>query len=98
MRYQMRQLLSLVLLFVTATIFDINRGVAMTPLMVLFLNFFIAIFPVVVIMLDPADPTIMRRPPRDPKVPITNLPAVSRWVGYGGVLFVAALIPLIAGP
>jgi Ca2+-transporting ATPase len=51
-----------------------------------------------VIMLDPADPAIMRRPPRDPKVPVTNLPAVTRWVGYGAVLFVAALIPLIAGP
>jgi P-type Ca2+ transporter type 2C len=97
-RYQMTQLLALVLLFVTATAFNINSGVAMTPLMVLFLNFFVAIFPVVVIMLDPADPAIMRRPPRDPKVPVTNLPAVTRWVGYGAVLFVAALIPLIAGP
>jgi Ca2+-transporting ATPase len=97
-RYQMCQLLALVLLFVTATVFNINSGVAMTPLMVLFLNFFVAIFPVVVIMLDPADPKIMDRPPRDPKVPITNLPAVSRWVGYGAVLFLAALIPLIAGP
>jgi Ca2+-transporting ATPase len=97
-RYQMTQLLALVLLFVTATLFNINSGVAMTPLMVLFLNFFVAIFPVVVIMLDPADPAIMRRPPRDPKVPVTNLPAVTRWVGYGAVLFVAALIPLIAGP
>jgi P-type Ca2+ transporter type 2C len=97
-RYQMSQLLALVLLFVTATIFNINSGVAMTPLMVLFLNFFVAIFPVVVIMMDPPDPSLMRRPPRDPKVPITNGPAVSRWVGYGGVLFLMALIPLIAGP
>ena len=29
----------------------------MTPLMVLFLNFFISVFPVIVIMLDPATPT-----------------------------------------
>jgi Ca2+-transporting ATPase len=49
-------------------------------------------------MLDPADPKIMDRPPRDPSVPITNLPAVTRWVAYGTVLFLAALIPLIAGP
>src|SRR3954469_19993308 len=97
-RYQMTQLLSLVLLFVTATVFDINSGVAMTPLMVLFLNFFVAIFPVVVIMLDPADPKIMDRPPRDPKVGVTNTAAVSRWVLYGAVLFVGALIPLVAGP
>jgi Ca2+-transporting ATPase len=97
-RYQMSQLLSLVLLFVTATVFNINSGVAMTPLMVLFLNFFVAIFPVVVIMLDPADPKIMDRPPRDPKVPITNGPAVGRWIAYGTVLFLSALIPLVLGP
>jgi Ca2+-transporting ATPase len=97
-RYQMSQLLSLVLLFVTATVFNINSGVAMTPLMVLFLNFFVAIFPVVVIMLDPPDPDIMNRPPRDAKVPITNAPAVTRWVLYGAVLFLAALVPLVVGP
>ena len=97
-RYQMSQLLALVLLFVTATIFDINSGVAMTPLMVLFLNFFIAIFPVIVIMVDPGDPDVMRRPPRDPKVPITNRAAITRWVLYGAVLFLAALVPLVFGP
>jgi P-type Ca2+ transporter type 2C len=97
-RYQMTQLLSLVLIFLAATAFDINQGVAMTPLMVLFLNFFISVFPVVVIMLDPADPDVMKRPPRDPKVPITNRAAVTRWVLYGTVLFVAALVPLAWGP
>ena len=97
-RYQMTQLLALVLLFVTATVFDINDGVAMTPLMVLFLNFFIAIFPVIVIMLDPGDPDVMKRPPRDPKVPITNRAAITRWVLYGAVLFLAALVPLVFGP
>ena len=55
-RYQMSQLLSLVLLFLTASIFNINDGIALTPLMVLFLNFFISIFPVVVIMHEPALP------------------------------------------
>jgi P-type Ca2+ transporter type 2C len=97
-RYQMSQLLSLVFLFLAATAFNINSGVAMTPLMVLFLNFFIAVFPVIVIMLDPGDPQVMNRPPRDPTVPITNRPAVIRWVLYGGVLFLAALVPLVAGP
>ncbi|HSF26738.1 MAG TPA: cation-transporting P-type ATPase [Actinomycetes bacterium] len=97
-RYQMSQLLALVLLFVTATIFDINSGVAMTPLMVLFLNFFISIFPVIVVMVDPGDPDVMRRPPRDPRVPITNRPAVIRWTVYGAVLFLAALVPLVFGP
>ncbi len=97
-RYQMTQLLSLVLLFLAATAFDINSGVAMTPLMVLFLNFFISVFPVMVIMVDAGDPEVMHRPPRDPKVPITNRAAVMRWVLYGGVLFLAGLVPLVAGP
>jgi Ca2+-transporting ATPase len=66
--------------------------------MVLFLNFFISVFPVIVIMLDPGDPEIMKRPPRDPKVPITNPAAVSRWVLYGAVLFLASFVPLLFGP
>src|SRR5262245_38328325 len=97
-RYQMTQLLALVLLFLAATAFNINSGVALTPLMVLFLNFFIAVFPVIVIALDPGDPDVMKRPPRDPSVPITNRDAVTRWVVYGAVLFLAALVPLVAGP
>jgi Ca2+-transporting ATPase len=97
-RYQMSQLLALVLIFLAATAFDINSGVAMTPLMVLFLNFFIAVFPVIVIMLDPGDPEVMKQPPRDPSVPITNPAAITRWVLYGAVLFIAAFIPLVWGP
>lgn len=97
-RYQMSQLLSLVLLFLAATAFNINSGVAMTPLMVLFLNFFVSVFPVVAITLDPGDPEIMNRRPRDPNVPITSRRAVLRWLLYGSVLFLAGLVPLVAGP
>jgi Ca2+-transporting ATPase len=97
-RYQMTQLLGLVLIFLAATVFDINSGVAMTPLMVLFLNFFISVFPVIVIMLDPGDPAVMKRPPRDPKVPITNRDAVVRWALYGAVLAACGLVPLVWGP
>lgn len=97
-RYQMTQLLSLVFLFLAATAFNINQGVAMTPMMVLFLNFFIAVFPVMVIAFDQGDPDIMQRPPRDPKVTITNRSAVIHWVLYGAVLFLVSLVPLVAGP
>jgi Ca2+-transporting ATPase len=87
-----------VLLFLAATAFNINNGVAMTPLMVLFLNFFVSVFPVAVIAFDAGDPDVMSRPPRDPNVPITNRPAIIRWVLYGSVLFLAALVPLVWGP
>jgi Ca2+-transporting ATPase len=97
-RYQMSQLLSLVLLFLTASIFNINEGIALTPLMVLFLNFFISIFPVVVIMREPALPGLMTRPPRDPKLKLANPVSVRQWAFYGATLFLVTLVALVAGP
>jgi P-type Ca2+ transporter type 2C len=97
-RYQMTQLLALVMLFVAATAFNINQGVALTPSMVLYLLFFVTVAGVVVIAVDPGDPDVMHRPPRDPKVPITNRTAVLFWLLYAVVLFLAALTPLVVGP
>ncbi|GAA5209922.1 cation-translocating P-type ATPase [Microbacterium kyungheense] len=97
-RFQMSQLFSLVLLFLVASLFDINDGVPLTPIMVLFLNFFIAIFPVIVILLDPAPDGIMQKPPRDPKKTIANGGAVVLWFIYGGLIFITTLIPLLIHP
>ena len=97
-RYQMTQLLALVLLFVVASAFDINSGVALTPLMVLYLLVFATAPGVVVIAVDPGAPDVMHRPPRDPKDTITNRAAVTLWAIYAVTLFGAALIPLVAGP
>ena len=97
-RYQMTQLLSLVMLFVAATAFNLNEGVALTPSMVLFLLFFVTAAGVVIIAVDPGNPDVMHRPPRDPALPITNRTAVMFWVIYASALFVGALIPLFAGP
>ena len=80
-RYQMTQLLSLVLLFLAATAFNVNQGVAMTPTMVLYLLLFATAAGVVIIALDPGDPDVMHRPPRDAGLPITNRGAVVAWVG-----------------
>jgi Ca2+-transporting ATPase len=97
-RYQMTQLLALVLLFVAATAFNINAGVALTPTMVLYLFFCATVPGVVIIAVDPGDPEVMHRPPRDPRVPITNRTAVLFWLLYAAVLFLAAFVPMIAGP
>jgi Ca2+-transporting ATPase len=97
-RYQMTQLLGLVMLFVAASAFDVNEGVALTPLMILYLLFFVTATGVVIIAIDPGDPDVMHRPPRDPKVGITNRLSVTLWIVYGTVLFIAAFIPLVAGP
>ena len=97
-RFQMTQLLSMVMLFVAATAFNINDGVALTPLMVLYLLFFVTVVGVIVIAIDPGDPDVMSRPPRDPKLPIANRAAITSWVIYAAVLFVAAFLPLVIGP
>ncbi|GIJ72599.1 cation-translocating P-type ATPase [Virgisporangium ochraceum] len=97
-RYQMTQLLSLVLLFVTATAFNINDGVAMTPSMVLYLLFFATAAGVIIIAQDPGDPDVMHRPPRDPAVPISNRTSILFWLLYAVTLFLGALVPLVAGP
>ena len=97
-RYQMSQLLSLVILFLTASLFNIASGVALTPMMVLFLNFLVASAPVVVILLEPINPGLMGRPPRDPSVSLTNRPEVIRWLMYGSTLFFVTLVPLMWGP
>ncbi|MGI9609590.1 MAG: HAD-IC family P-type ATPase, partial [Acidimicrobiia bacterium] len=97
-RYQMSQLFSLVLLFLAATVLNIATGVALTPLMVLFLNFFVASVPVIVIMMEPVSPDLMDRKPRDPTVPLSNPHEIVRWLVYGGGLFLAGLVPLLFGP
>jgi Ca2+-transporting ATPase len=97
-RYQMTQLLGLIFLFLGATVVDVNDGVALTPSMVLFLLFFVTSAGVVIIAVDPGDPDVMHRPPRDPKLTITNRSAVLLWVLYGATLFGSAFVPLVAGP
>jgi Ca2+-transporting ATPase len=97
-RFQMTQLLGLVFLFLAATAFDLNDGVALTPMMVLYLLFFATASGVVIIAVDPGDPDVMHRPPRDPKVPLANRSAITLWVVYAAALFLAALVPLVFGP
>jgi Ca2+-transporting ATPase len=97
-RYQMSQLLSLVLLFLSASIFNIASGVALTPIMVLWLNFLIAGVPVIVIILEGVDPGLMNRVPRDPKKVLANRSEMVRWTLYGGTLFLMTAVPLVLGP
>lgn len=97
-RYQMAKLFSLVLLFLVASVFDINDGVALTPLMVIFQHFFITLFPVIVIMQDPPPPNLMDKPPRDPKQPIANRTSFVQWFAYGVLQFAVALAALLLAP
>ena len=72
--YQRSQLFGLVSMFLLATALNVNSGVALLPLQVLFLNFTLAVIPVTIITLDEADPDLMQAPPRDPAPPSSTAP------------------------
>ena len=98
-RFQMTQLLALVLLFVVATAFNINSGVALTPSMVLYLLFFLTVAGVVVISHQTrATPTSCTGRPETPRYRSPTARPCCRGCSTATALFVAALIPLVAGP
>lgn len=98
LRYQLQGLFGVLLLMIIATVFDINRGAALTPGMLLFVNFVIGVFPVLAIISDGVDSTVMDRPPRDPSSRVVNRGTVIRWAVVGLMLAVSATIPLVLGP
>ena len=83
---------------VYATIFNINGGVALFPLQLLFCKFFVVITVVIGFIVDVPDPGVMQRPPRKPGTKIVNRPQVIRWFVSGFVVAVIALLVLEFGP
>jgi Ca2+-transporting ATPase len=96
--YQLTQLFGLVSMFLLATLLNINEGVALLPLQVLFLNFTLAVIPVIIITIDEPEPGLMDLPPRDPRERIFNRATGLRWLGLGLLLGVMSLLPLALGP
>jgi Ca2+-transporting ATPase len=92
--FQMGQLISLILLFLVASVFNINDGFALTPMQALILNFLVAIFAVFVIILEPEPAGLMQRPPRDVTKGIASGGNIVRWLVFGFVLFVVSFLPL----
>jgi Ca2+-transporting ATPase len=81
-----------------ATIFDINDGVALFPMQLLFCKFFVVVTVVVGFVVDVPDPSVMRRPPRKPGTRIVTRPQVIRWLVSGFVVAGLALAVLQWGP
>ena len=48
----------------------------MSPLQLFWLNLVVHIFPAMALVLNPGEPGVMERPPRDPKEPILTWPAL----------------------
>jgi P-type Ca2+ transporter type 2C len=97
-RMQLTILSSVLQLMVYATILNINGGVALFPLQLLFCKFFVVITVVIGFIVDVPDPGVMQRPPRQPGTKIVNRPQIIRWFVTGFVLAVTALCVLQWGP
>ncbi len=97
-KLQLTILSSVLQLMVYATILNINGGVALFPLQLLFCKFFVVVTVVIGFIVDVPDPGVMQRPPRKPGTKIVNRPQIIRWVVSGFVVAVIALAVLEWGP
>ncbi|WP_308467596.1 cation-translocating P-type ATPase [Rathayibacter soli] len=97
-RYQMSNLIALVLLFLTASVVGIADGVPLTPAMVLFLGFFISTPPLLMIMFDTPGEDVMRRPPRAAGASLSDRRSLVQWVSYAVIILIVTLVPLLFGP
>jgi len=97
-RLQLTILSSVLQLMLLATIFNINGGVALFPMQLLFCKFFVVVAVVVGFIADVPDPGVMELPPRKPGTRIVNPPQIVRWVISGFLVAVSALAVLVWGP
>ena len=97
-KLQLTILSSVLQLMLLATIFNINDGVALFPMQLLFCKFFVVVTVVIGFIVDVPDPSVMQRPPRKPGTRIVNRPQVIRWVLSGLIVAVTGLLLLDLGP
>jgi Ca2+-transporting ATPase len=97
-KLQLTILSSVLQLMLLATILNINGGVALFPMQLLFCKFFVVVTVVIGFVVDVPDPSVMQRPPRKPGTKIVNRPQVIRWVVSGFITAVIALSLLQWGP
>jgi Ca2+-transporting ATPase len=97
-KLQLTVLSSVLQLMVLATILNINGGVALFPMQLLFCKFFVVVSVVVGFIVDVPDPGVMQRPPRRPGARIVNRPQIIRWVASGFLVALSALLVLELGP
>ncbi len=97
-KLQLTILSSVLQLMLLATIFDINDGVALFPMMLLFCKLFVVVTVVIGFVVDVPDPGVMQRPPRKPGTRIVTNPQIVRWLVSGFLIAFAALSLLMWGP
>jgi P-type Ca2+ transporter type 2C len=97
-KLQLTILSSVLQLMLLATIFNINGGVALFPMQLLFCKFFVVVTVVIGFIVDVPDPSVMQRPPRKPGTKIVTGPQIVRWVVSGFAVAASALAVLEWGP
>jgi Ca2+-transporting ATPase len=97
-KLQLTVLSSVLQLMLLATIFNINGGVALFPMQLLFCKFFVVVTVVIGFIADVPDPSVMQRPPRKPGTRIVTRAQVIRWLVSGFVIAGLALAALQWGP
>ncbi len=97
-RLQLTVLSSVLQLMVIATVFNINNGVALFPMQLLFAKFFVVATVVVGFIVDVPDPGVMQRPPRTPGSKIATRAQAIRWLVSGFIIAGSALALLEWGP
>ena len=94
-RYVMAGLFGVLLLMVLASLFGINDGNVLSPVQLLFVTFFIGIFPAIGISTDSSEPGIMDIPPRAPDETILNTKTTPRWLVFGLSQALVGLTPFV---
>ena len=97
-KLQLSVLSSVLQLMLLATIFDVNGGVALFPMMLLFCKLFVVVTVVIGIVVDVPDPGVMQRPPREPGSRISTRAQIVRWLVTGFIVAMSALALLTWGP
>jgi Ca2+-transporting ATPase len=97
-KLQLTVLSAVLQLMLLATIFNINGGVALFPMQLLFCKFFVVVTVVIGFIADVPDPSVMQRPPRAPGTRIVTGPQVVRWLISGFIIAALALAVLEWGP
>lgn len=92
-RYVLTGLFGLLGIMVGASLLNLNDGNVLTAVQLLFVSFFIGLFPALALSTDAAEPGLMSLPPRDPSVPILNRSTAPVWLLVGLVQAVCSLLP-----
>jgi Ca2+-transporting ATPase len=97
-RFQMSSLVSLISLFVGATLLNIAMGAPLSPIQILWINFVITSILAIALGFDTPTPGLMDRPPRAPDASVMGLGRSVRVTIIGLVMALVTLAAMLLAP